>query len=121
MTINKTNKLKNQVDDINITDRPIITKTKTGLILHLGFDDLPEGTRLYATPEIKKKVVAWMYILCNDKGEQINKEVSLYEYNLDITSPFGRERIDYAAGAKVCAIPLYSTQAIEAALKDKNK
>ena len=31
-------------------DEPIATKNNDGVTLHLGWDDLPVGTKLYATP-----------------------------------------------------------------------
>ena len=44
-------------------DEPIATKNNDGVTLHLGWDDLPVGTKLYATPpqqEAKDEPVAWM-------------------------------------------------------------
>lgn len=31
-------------------DEPVATKNNDGVTLHLGWDDLPVGTKLYATP-----------------------------------------------------------------------
>ncbi len=35
-------------------DEPIATKNNDGVTLHLGWDDLPVGTKLYATPPQRK-------------------------------------------------------------------
>ena len=35
-------------------DEPVATKNNDGVTLHLGWDDLPVGTKLYATPPQRK-------------------------------------------------------------------
>ena len=56
---------------------------------------------------LKQKPVAWMYSL-NDKVGEVAKTVVMERFNLSVTSPYGREGIDYAEGMVVKEFPVYT-------------
>jgi len=58
---------------------PVATKNNDGVTLHLGWDDLPVGTKLYTTPPKRE----WVG-LTDDEREGIAKDYSLIGYK----SPF---------------------------------
>jgi hypothetical protein len=55
----------------------------------------------------KQEPVAWMYVL-KDKVSEVTRKTRTNKFNLEITSPFGREGIDYAPGMVVEEYPLYT-------------
>jgi hypothetical protein len=59
---------------------PMVTKTEKGIVLHVGWDDLPVGTKLYAAPnpQPKQEPVAWMYDFLNsdDQDEVIRNWIT---------------------------------------------
>jgi hypothetical protein len=34
---------------------PVVTKTEKGIVLHVGWGDLPAGTKLYTTPQLQRE------------------------------------------------------------------
>ena len=58
-----------------------------------------------AQPE--QEPVAWMYSL-NDKVGEVARTVVMDRFNLSVTSPYGREGIDYAEGMIVKEFPVYT-------------
>ena len=67
--------------------------------------DMPFGKCCKAQPE--QEPVAWMYAL-NDNVGEIARTVVKERFNLSVTSPYGREGIDYAQGMTVKEFPLYT-------------
>ena len=57
--------------------------------------------------KLEQEPVAWMYAL-NDKVGEIAKTAVKERFNLSVTSPYGREGIDYAQGMTVKEFPLYT-------------
>jgi hypothetical protein len=74
-------------------DEPVATKNNDGVTLHLGWDDLPVGTKLYATPPQR----TWVG-LTDEEIKEIHNEWR----------------------HKVCSTAWGYEQAIEAKLKEKN-
>lgn len=50
-------------------DEPVATKNNDGVTLHLGWDDLPVGTKLYATPPQR----TWVGLTDEDAQDVIKK------------------------------------------------
>ena len=72
---------------------PVATKNNDGVTLHLGWDDLPVGTKLYATPPQR----TWVGLT--------DEEVQTLRYKIDSTAHWTYDEF---------------ARAIEARLKDKN-
>jgi hypothetical protein len=66
--------------------------------------DMPFGR---CCKEVEQKPVGWMYTI-NDKVGEVSRMVCLDRYNLEVTSPYGREGIDYAEGMLVKELPVYT-------------
>ena len=59
---------------------PVVTKTEKGIVLHVGWGDLPVGAKLYTAPQPqpKQEPVAWMYDFLNsdDRDEVIRNWIT---------------------------------------------
>ena len=73
---------------------PFVTKNKNGITLHVGWDDLPVGTKLYKSPPASKP---WVGLTDEERDAILNREFKQWWSRHDA----------------VC-------RAIEAKLKDKN-
>jgi len=61
-------------------DEPVATKNNDGVTLHLGWDDLPVGTKLYATPPQR----TWVGLTDAELAEFSNMKLGNYDLCLEV-------------------------------------
>jgi len=54
---------------------PVATKNEKGITLHVGWDDLPDGTQIYTSTHQRE----WVG-LTDDEFDAINPKLSLFEF-----------------------------------------
>ncbi len=61
---------------------PVATKNNDGVTLHLGWDDLPVGTKLYATPPQRpsRSDITWVGLTDDEWNELYDEYVPLKHY-----------------------------------------